>query len=136
MSALQVIYTAFPGAIRYVGRSMARVRDVGAAATERLDPLSHRVREGLARRMEGELARVVAHQSERMGRFAPASDAVRDGGEGGDGSADELPGIFDLGDDPVHDTGRHIPSASVRAADIGLIEVDANTVVRTKAFPR
>src|SRR5437899_896088 len=95
LSPLQVIFTAFPDAVRYVTGQMARVRDVSNATGDRRDQLSVRVREAVARRISGELRRREQHEQLRQRGFA-GTQAIRRGGAEVEEDAEPqvLPEIF------------------------------------------
>src|SRR6266478_5110721 len=155
ISPLQVIYQAFPDAIRFVGGQITRVRNVVSSRGEREDRLSDVVRGLLARRIYVELTRRHAHDMIRYERRAARQAAgVVAGGVGAprDAGAEAIFDPFDLL--PPDEAARQpelmdggaeagMPPARAPAApgipqerEISMIEVDDDATVRTRVFPR
>ncbi|HEX2080455.1 MAG TPA: DUF1998 domain-containing protein [Longimicrobium sp.] len=155
ISPLQVIYQAFPDAMRFVSGQITRVRDVVSARGEREDRLSDLVRRSLARRIYTELARRHAHDlaryERRAARQALAGAAEGGGGATAAGNAGDSFDPFDLilpGDASDGALADGMGAAAAGAArppsppampqerEISLIEVDDDATVRTRVFPR
>lgn len=136
ISPLQVIFTAFPDAARYIGAQITRVRDVTNPDGDRRDQLGVRIRQALAHRITAELARLDRHEALRQQRLTARRNAAAQGG--GPAAAPEtdliLPAFFD--EDPPQPGAAAtagVPSPampSVRASEISLIEVTDDSVVR------
>src|SRR5688572_13156738 len=95
ISPLQVIFTSFPDAVRYIGGHMSRVRDVSNPDGDRRDQLSVRLRQALAVSISAELIRVDQHEADRQLRFT-ARHAAPAGADTGGGDIDlDLPAFFD-----------------------------------------
>jgi hypothetical protein len=156
ISPLQVIYQAFPDAIRFVSGQIARVRDVVSSRGDREDRLSGLVRRALARRIHAELMRRHAHDTMRYERRTarqgatptPASGQVGDSAATGfdpfqlaapEEGAVTLDAARELGSGHDFATGAGgAPSApnTPHEREISLIEVDDDTTVRTSVYPR
>jgi hypothetical protein len=159
ISPLQVIYQAFPDAIRFVGGQITRVRNVVSSRGDRDDRLSDVVRGLLARRIYVELTRRHAHDMVRYERRAAreverqAAGAVAGGAVmAGDVVAepafdpfDLLPPYEALGEPERMGGGAdggalatHAPAAPgmPQEREISMIEVDDDATVRTRVFPR
>ena len=145
ISPLQVIFNAFPDAVRYVGGTMTQVRDISNPDGDRRDALGVRIREELARRMDVELGQREAHEALQQQSFAARRAAQPQGGTGGQPIEADLvlPALFDeelpTGDDPAPGARQEpqvAPRARLRASDVSLIEVTADATVRTKVFPK
>lgn len=153
ISPLQVIYQAFPGAVRFVSGQIARVRDISSSRGEREDRLSELVRRTVARRIFVELERRHAHDMLRHARRLERPRAVQAivEGRGIDGDADAIPDAFDPFDlvipadeEPAVPAGggaadalRAPPAPAMpREREISVIEIDEDATVRTRVFPR
>src|SRR5205814_2304592 len=97
ISPLQVIFTAFPDAVRYVGGQMTRVRDISNPDGDRRDALSILIREALTRRMDLQLAQREAHEALQQQRFTARRAAQAQGATGGQEMEPDvaLPALFD-----------------------------------------
>jgi len=142
ISPLQVIFTTFPGAVRYTGTAMTQVRDISNPEGERRDALSTRVREELARRMDLELLSREAHEALQQQSFA-ARQAAQSQSGGGDEADEVLPDFFDDAATtvsgpgaPPGGTAQNRVRTRLRPSDISLIEVTDDALVRTRIFPR
>src|SRR5690606_17351379 len=141
ISPLQVIYGAFPDAVRFVGGQLTRVRDVQNPEGERTDTLGHRVREAVARRISQELRGITEHENTRLQRYTARRGQADEGGADARELDLILPALFDAqpAGPPGGGAGPAAPIAappSIRARDIGLIEVTEDARVRTRVFPR
>ncbi|MGH8544368.1 MAG: hypothetical protein ACREX3_12230, partial [Gammaproteobacteria bacterium] len=144
ITPIQVLYRAFPGAVRFVAQQMTRVGNIVSTRGDREDRLGELVRRALTRRIRAELNRRHVHDTQRQARRA-ARAQPRAGGpapaEGGAATPPELvmPGGFDdqppaAAEEPEAEGGSERTAVAER--DIGLIEVDDNATVRTRVFPR
>ncbi len=134
ISLWQVVFTAFPGAVRYVGGQMTRVRDVSNPDGDRRDLLATQVKHRIAELIAGELAHRDEHELLRQQRFELRNPP--DEAEGAEGELD-LPGFFDEAV-PIADEPAPVErlQTRVRAGDISLIEVTDDAAVRTRIYPR
>lgn len=158
ISPLQVLYQAFPDAVRFVAGQITRVRSVNSTRGDRDDPLSVLVRRAIAPRILAELQRRFAHESTRAQRRAdrradegaaagvavgdgavPAADIpVDEGVPNGFGALEEL-AMADEAPSQAPAPGRPVqllPPGMPRERDISLIEIDEDATVRTRVFPR
>jgi hypothetical protein len=153
ISPLQVIYQAFPDAIRFLNGQITRVRNIMSSRGEREDRLSDLVRRSLARRIYAELARSHAHDvlryQRRITRLAARQAAAASEAGGVVRAEPPAADAFDPFDlvvpegtpetgAPDHRGAQQAPAAPAmpQEREISLIEVDDDATVRTRVFPR
>jgi hypothetical protein len=133
LSPSAVLFTAYPGAFRYVDGGITRVSEITSLEGDRTDPLSTRVRRAVARRIDAELGQVRAHTEERSRRAAARR------GQGLAAAAltedDFLMNLFGDGGRPTEAVAAVTPTG-LGIGDVGLIRVDAEARVRTRLYPR
>lgn len=143
ISPIQVLYRAFPGAVRFVAQQITRIATIVSTRGDREDRLGDLVRRAIARRLRGELNRKHAHELQRQARRTARGQPPR-GAAGSDTPESAatppliMPGGFeDVGVVPeTPDPEGGSERTTVAEREIGLIEVDEDAIVRTRVFPR
>lgn len=135
ISPWQVVFSAYPGSVRYVGGQMTRVRDISNPEGDRRDQLSTQVKRRVAELIAEELVHRDEHEQLRQQRYHLRNDT---GADADDEAELDLPGLFD---DPAPIAAANFApqeqiQVRVRAGDISLIEVTDDSAVRTKIYPR
>src|SRR5437588_2319294 len=146
ITPIQVLYRAFPGAVRFVAQQMTRVNTIVSTRGDREDRLGELVRRALTRRIRAELNRRHAHDTQRQARRAaraeprPGGPAPAEGGQPGPGLPElVMPGGFAdqpraAADEPEEEDGPE--RTAVAGRELSLSEVDDDATVRTRVFPR
>lgn len=140
ISPAQVVYGAFPGAVRFLGNQMNRVIDIVNPEGERKDPLSLKIRQEVVLRMNSEFSKISAHEQARRERFESRRLESNDTDPTRDVNKTDLilPDLFDLkqGDESPDKNVSRTTSISLTVRDVSLIEVNSGSSVRTEVFPR
>jgi rubrerythrin len=140
VSPSQVVFRSFPDACRNLPHGIVRVSTVTHPEEDLKGARARHVREVVAERITEEARRVKLHRREAQRRRQARRDMKKAPDAEGTGDDTILDEIFgNLTDEDAHEESRAAGEEEmqpIRARSISFIQVDEQSVVRTRVFPR